>query len=65
MSYMFQNATSFNQNLAYWNVENVTDFGQMFHGSGLSGLDTTVLYSLNKDSRPDERRVIWQKLWLQ
>ena len=32
MSYLFQNKTSFNDNIINWNVSGVTDFTSMFDG---------------------------------
>ena len=47
-NYMFQNATSFNQNVASWNTAKVTDMSYMFAGAtsfnqNLSGWDTTLV----------------------
>ncbi|MHA1846205.1 MAG: BspA family leucine-rich repeat surface protein [Promethearchaeota archaeon] len=36
MAYIFQKATSFNQNISTWDVSSVTDMSNMFNGVTLS-----------------------------
>jgi len=45
MSYMFKDATVFNQNLGDWDIGNVTDMSEMFDNSGLdiANYDSTLI----------------------